>query len=178
LTHARPRLQRIWLVGSMGAGKTTVGRALSRELGWPLVDNDTTLEQTTGATAAELADDGAARLHDSESAVLRRTASTGPVPAVVGVAAGVGDRPEDLDLLRRTGTVVYLRARVATLAARLGTGGGRPWLAGDPAEFLAARLGERGPAYESAADLVVDVDERSAEDVASEVAGWWRATLR
>ena len=89
-----------------------------------------------------------------------------PAPFVAGVAASVGDRAEDLDLLRQTGSVVYLRATVPTLAARVGSGADRPWLAGDPAAWLAASLDRREPAYLAAADVVVDVDVLGPDAVA------------
>ena len=157
--------RRIWLVGSMGSGKTVVGGALAGQLGWPLLDNDDELESHEGRSLSDLADDGPEALHLRESAQLRRAAAH-PAPFVAGVAASVGDRAEDLDLLRQTGSVVYLRATVPTLTARVGSGADRPWLAGDPAAWLAASLGRRGPAYLAAADVVVDVDVLGPDAVA------------
>jgi shikimate kinase len=62
-------------------------------------------------------------------------------------------------LLRRSGTVVWLRARPQTLADRVGDGRGRPLLAGGPADALQRLDAERRPLYQQLADLVVDVDE-------------------
>jgi shikimate kinase len=149
---------RIWLIGSMGAGKTAVGGELARRLGCDLLDNDTELLRQTGQSLTELAELGWDPLHQSESGQLR-AASTLPPPFVAGVAASVGDRPDDLDLLRATGIVVYLQAGPGTLAARVGGGEGRPWLQDDPERWLAAMLERREPSYLTAADIVVAVDE-------------------
>jgi shikimate kinase len=64
---------------------------------------------------------------------------------------------------------VYLRTSVDELIARLGTGEGRPLLRGDPAESVPRLLAERAPVYESAAELIVDTDSRTPEDVANEI---------
>lgn len=160
LTH-----RRIWLIGSMGAGKTAVGSALATVLGWPLLDNDHELEGYEGRSLTDLAVDGPEALHRRESAQLHR-AAVRPVPFVAGVAGSVGDRPDDLGLLRGSGSVVYLRATPSTLAARVGSGLDRPWLAEDPEAFLATTLADREPGYLSVADVVVDVDRRSPADVA------------
>jgi shikimate kinase len=157
--------RRIWLVGSMGSGKTVVGRALEHQLGWPLLDNDLELEATEGRSLTDLAEDGPEALHRRESAQLHRAVAT-TAPFVAGVAASVGDRPVDLELLAETGSVVYLRATVETLVARLGRGEGRPWLDDDPASWLAATLARREPGYLSVADVVVDVDRRTPDEVA------------
>lgn len=164
---ARPR--RVWLIGSMGAGKTAVGAALAEVLGWPLLDNDSELLRRTGQSVSELAGAGWDALHGSESDQLRAAASTEP-PFVAGVAGSVGDRPDDLALLRRAGAVVYLRARPATLAVRVGTGEGRPWLDGDALAWLTQMLSVREPAYLAASDVVVDVDGEEPVALAATIA--------
>ncbi len=175
LTCMREAWDRIWLIGSMGAGKSVVGAAVANQLGWPLLDNDAELEQATGSTTPELSAQGPAALHDRESEQLRRSARR-PVPYVAGVAASVAERSADLDLIHRTGFVVYLKASPWTLAERVGAGAGRPWLDGDPLPWLTARLKEREPAYQSVADLVVDVDHREPQDIAAVVVDVWRGT--
>jgi shikimate kinase len=160
--------RRIWLVGSMGSGKTAVGLALAGRLGWRLLDNDRELEATEGRSLTDLAEDGPEALHHRESAQLRRAAAAA-TPFVAGVAASVGDRPADLELIADTGSVVYLRATVETLAVRVGHGEGRPWLDDDPVSWLAATLARREPGYLAVADVVVDVDSRTPDAVARAV---------
>jgi len=149
----------------MGAGKTTVGRDLAALLGWDLLDNDALLRRETGSSLNELAARGESVLHDSESVQMREAAEREP-PFVAGVAASVADRPADLKLLRGSGVVVYLRVRAETLAARLGDGQGRPWLDDDPVRWIKETLAGRDDAYAGAADVIIDVDDLTADEVA------------
>lgn len=147
------------MIGSMGAGKTAVGTLVASRLQIPWYDNDIELTAQSGRTAAELAAEGT-QLHERESSQLHRKALD-PPPFVAGVAAGVADRPDDLALVRRAGWVIYLRARLETILARVSQDPRRPWLDGDPEAWLAAHLSSREPAYVGAADVVLDVDDRS-----------------
>ena len=156
---------RLWLIGSMGAGKTTVASAVSLRLGWPVLDNDVELRRETGRSTVALAAAGANQLHASESEQLHHAVRKSG-PFIAGVAASVADRPSDLRLLQASGFVVYLRATAATLAARVGAGQNRPWLTQNPEAWLATRILQRGPAYEQAADLIVDVDGLSTDQIA------------
>ncbi|HET8970917.1 MAG TPA: shikimate kinase [Candidatus Nanopelagicales bacterium] len=159
---------RVWLVGSMGAGKSTVGRALAELLGVPLLDNDLELARETGRSTLALAAGGERALHQQESDQLRRAARR-PGPFVAGVAASVADRPEDLALLRRTGTVVYLRAAPETLAARVSRDPARPFVGEDPEPWLAVHLERRDPVYLAAAQLTVAVDGRTVRSIVAEI---------
>jgi len=159
--------RRILLVGMMGAGKTTVGRLLAEKLGWDYLDSDEEVQAATGLTVPELfARDGEAAFRDAESAALAR-ACADTEPVVVSVAGGAVLRPDNRSLLRASGRVVWLRARLATLTARVGDGVGRPLLDVDPAGTLAKLYDERRPLYEEVADLTVDVDGLTAPEVAS-----------
>lgn len=160
---------RILLVGMMGAGKTTTGHLLAEELGWGYRDSDADVEAATGLTVPELfARDGEAAFRQAEADVLAQ-ACADPAPSVVSVAGGAVLRPENRRLIAGSGTVVWLRARPGTLAARVGDGAGRPLLGDDPAEAM-VRLNEvRAPLYAEVADLVIDVDELPPEEVARRI---------
>jgi len=88
-----------------------------------------------------------------------RRAVTGTEPVVVSVAGGAVLDPANRELLGSSGTVVWLRARPATLAARVGDGHGRPLLDEDPAAAVARLDDVRRPHYVEVADAVVDVDD-------------------
>lgn len=148
---------RIFLVGLMGCGKSTVGRLLARELACDYLDNDELVLAGTGASLVSLAATGDSTLHDRESAHARQVSAL-PPPFVAGIAASVADRPDDMELLVRSGRLIYLRAQPATLAARLGTGAGRPWFDGDPRPVIERMFERRDAIFTAAADVVVDVD--------------------
>lgn len=159
----------ILLIGMMGAGKTTVGTTLAGQLGWPYLDSDREVQEATGRTVPELfAERGEAAFRAAEAAALGR-ALTGPQPTVVSVAGGAVLDPENRTLIARSGLVVWLRARPETLAARVGDGAGRPLLGGDPASALVELDRVRRPVYAELADIVVDVDDLTPEEVADRV---------
>ncbi|HVA06067.1 MAG TPA: shikimate kinase [Acidimicrobiales bacterium] len=161
--------QRILLVGMMGVGKTTVGRLVADKLGWRYLDSDTEVQQATGMTVPELfAEKGEEAFREAEAEALRR-ACTATEASVVSVAGGAVLRADNRALIASAGLVVWLRARPATLAARVGDGSGRPLLAGDPLETLTALNAVRAPFYAEVATITFDVDDLSAGDVASRV---------
>lgn len=128
--------ERILLVGMMGAGKTTTGKLAAGKLGWAYLDSDAEVQRETGLTVPEIfARDGEAAFRAAETDVLRRACAS-TVPVVVSVAGGALLRPENRVLVRASGRVVWLRARVETLARRVGDGAGRPLLDDDPAAAL------------------------------------------
>ncbi len=165
---ARPR--RLLLVGMMGSGKTTVAELAARRLGWPHLDSDAEVEAATGRSVPELfAEGGEAAFRAREAEALERVLSV--EPAVVSVAGGAILDPHSRGLMRRAGTVVWLRATLATLAARVGDGAGRPLLEGGPAGALAALDAARHDLYAEVADAVVDVDDKTPEEVAEAALG-------
>lgn len=169
--------QRVVLVGMMGSGKTSVGRALARATGWAFLDNDALVQRATGRSApALLHERGEDALREAEAAALGEGLAV-PPPVILDVAGGVVTRARDRDRLRdvadragrEAGIVVWLRARVETLARRVGTGAGRAWLDGDPETALRRLYAGREPLYAEVATDVVDVDDRGPEQVADRI---------
>jgi len=162
-------VDRLALVGMMGAGKTTVGRLCAARLGWEYFDSDAQVVEGTGRTVPELfTEEGEAVFRAHESRVLLEALS-GERPVVVSAAGGVVLSEGNRELLRRSATVVWLRAGVATLTRRVGEGAGRPLLDADPATSLAALDEVRRPLYATVAHAVVDVDELAPDEVADQV---------
>lgn len=157
------------LIGFMAAGKTEVGRALGARMGFTFCDTDDVVEETSGRTIEEIfAAEGEQRFREFErEAVMQAAAKPGRVIACGG---GAVLSVRNYAVLKGAGPIVYLRTSADELIARLGNGEGRPLLKGDPARSVPKLLTERAPAYETAADITVDTDGRSPDEVAAEIA--------
>jgi shikimate kinase len=162
-------VERLVLVGMMGAGKTTVGRMVAGQLGWGYLDSDEQVMAATGRTVAELFSERGEAAFRAEEARVLAEALSGSEPVVVAAAGGVVLSPHNRALLARAGTVVWLRADPATLAGRVGSGTHRPLLGDDPPSALVALDAARRPFYSELARVVIDVDELSPDEVAAEV---------
>jgi shikimate kinase len=152
-------VDKIVLVGMMGAGKTTVGAALAERLGWTHCDSDAQVVADTGRTVPELfAERGEAAFRAEEARVLAEALSR-PEPVVVSAAGGVVLSEDNRALL----------ADPQLLIRRVGTGRGRPLLDDDPAANLLELYEARRPLYEAVAQITVDVDNRSARQVVDDL---------
>ncbi|HTY16797.1 MAG TPA: 3-dehydroquinate synthase [Myxococcota bacterium] len=165
------RRETIWLVGLMGAGKSTAGRRLAERLGRPFVDSDEMIEREAGASIAEIfASEGEPAFRARERAALERVAARG---AVVALGGGAIAQPGAAARLARSGTIVWLRARPETLASRIGETEARPLLGGLRGEARVQRLrellAEREPHYASA-HLAIDTDALDLDAVAARLA--------
>jgi shikimate kinase len=161
----------IFLVGMMGAGKSSVAALLARQLGTSAYDADAVIAEQAQMTIPEIfAREGEAGFRARERAAVDALAARGGVVALGGGAMAQPGAPERL---RAAGVVVYLRARAETLARRVGDGASRPLLAGLDAAGRLAKLREliaqREPAY-MRAHHIVDVDSGSPRRIAREIA--------
>jgi shikimate kinase len=155
----------------MGAGKTTVGRAVAERLGWAFVDSDQQVEARTGRTVADIwRAEGEPRFRRLEAEALADALAAAEVePTVIAAAGGVVLDPRNRALLRERSPVVWLRGRPETLAARVGTGTHRPLLGDDSLGALTRLSAEREPFYREVADAVVDVDGTPSDRVVEQV---------
>jgi shikimate kinase len=156
------------LVGTMGAGKTTVGRLLADALGVGFLDSDQAVEVQAGKPVREIfVDDGEAAFR-----ALERTAVAAALDEHDGVLALGGGAvldPETRALLAEH-HVVFLRVGLADAVKRVGLGVGRPLLLGNIRARVKQLLDERTPVYEGLARISVDTDGRTPQDVAAEIA--------
>ena len=159
------------LIGLMGAGKTTVGARCAELMQRPFLDTDQLVEANARMGVADIF-----RHHgEQQFRVLERDAvedaCASPTPLVIACGGGAVLDPANRRRLRDCGLVVWLRASPAVLGTRVGAGVDRPLLAGAaPALATLERLSaQREPAYEAAADVQVDTDDRRVDEVAAAV---------
>lgn len=153
----------------MGSGKSSVGRRLAQELGWPRFDIDQMIAATLGLTIPEIfARWGETRFRDEESAILAKLNTT--TPAIIVTGGGIVLRPGNVNRLRALGTVVWLTAAQEVLQERLARTKNRPLLqTPDPAATITQLLAAREKFYAAAADHTVDTSELDHAQVAQAV---------
>ena len=170
----------IYLVGMMGAGKTTVGRALARRLKLRFIDSDHEIEARCGVKIPvifEIEGEPGFRTREAQT-IAELTMLQGIVLATGG---GVVLAEENRRLLAERGTVVYLRATPERLYERVRQDKNRPLLAtGDPLERLRKLYRARDPLYREVADLVVDTGRQSVQVLArsllEQLGALWKAS--
>lgn len=152
----------IFLVGMMGAGKTTVGRTLARRLGRSFVDSDHEIEARTGVSISVVFEiEGEAGFRKRETEALERLTAMDQLVLATGGGAvlAAGNR----ELLRSRGCVLYLHGQPRDLWLRTRHDRTRPLLqGGDSRERLEQLYEQRDPLYREVADLVVDTGRQSA----------------
>lgn len=163
--------RRIYLVGPMGAGKSTVGKVLAQRLGMPFIDSDTEIEQRTGADIPWIFEiEGEAGFRRREADVIADLVTRSPL--VMATGGGVIMDPKNRTALSHHGFVVYLNASVREQVRRTGKDRGRPLLAGkDRAQVLADLMDVRDALYREVADVVVSTDNKSASALVARIIG-------
>ena len=151
----------IFLVGLMGAGKTSIGRLLAKRLGKAFVDCDHEIERVTGVRIAVIFEiEGEPGFRAREARMLAQLVQGGNM--VLATGGGAVLAPENRKLLARNGTVIYLRAAVHDLWNRTRHDRSRPLLrSGDSLATLERLYTERDPLYREVADIIVDTGDQS-----------------
>jgi shikimate kinase len=158
------------LIGYRGTGKSTIARILRDRLGMPLVSLDAAIEVRTGQRIRDFVEaNGWDAFRDIESECCRELA--GRDGSIIDAGGGVVLRAQNVDLLKRNGIVVWLRATTESIAGRIGADDNRPSLSGTKSfvDEIEEVMGQRRPLYESAADLAIDTDGRGPDEIASEI---------
>lgn len=158
----------IALVGMMGAGKTTVGRKLAKELDAKFVDSDREIEEAAGLSVQEIfTKHGERDFRRGERAVLERLLRGEPI--VLATGGGAYLDPTTRSLMKSTATTVWLRADIDVLWRRVSRRSTRPLLQQpNPRETLERLNAERADAY-AEADYTVDSGDGPTEDVVAAI---------
>jgi shikimate kinase len=156
----------VYLVGLMGAGKTSVGKLLARRLGKTFYDCDLEIERATGVRVPVIFDiEGEPGFRAREGRVLAELVQRSPV--VLATGGGAVLSAQNRKLLKEHGTVVYLCASPQDLWRRTRHDRNRPLLqTADPLAKLTELYKERDPLYREVADLVVDTGNQSVSALA------------
>ncbi len=159
---------KIVLIGFMGAGKSTVAKALAEQLNIPRVELDSQIVQSSShdSIPAIFEKDGEAQFRDLETEVAQSW--RGQHHVVISTGGGIVRRPENMEALRHNqGLCVYLKATFDTLQCRVKGDPNRPLFS--DVKLAKALYESRLPLYERYADITVEVDSRTPQDITSEI---------
>jgi shikimate kinase len=158
---------RIYLIGFMGAGKTTVGRRLARKLGWKFIDLDQEIERREGRRIAEIfRDNGEPYFRSLEQRCLEDVASS--PRAVIALGGGAFIDPQNRQVAEKSGLTVWLKVSFAKVTDRVKIDGTRPKFSDkDQVE----RLYESREPHYALAKVHVSTDTNTPDSVANEIIG-------
>ncbi|MCA0914100.1 shikimate kinase AroK [Marinobacter nauticus] len=153
--------KRVVLVGPMGAGKSTIGRLLAKELGYRFLDSDRIIEERCGANIPWIFDvEGEDGFRQRETSMIDELSNE--VGTVLATGGGAVMRAENHGLLKKNAVVVYLKTSIDQQVERTRKDRNRPLLQNDDPEGVLRRLfAIRDPLYTELADIVMFTDRKS-----------------
>ncbi len=159
----------LFFIGFMGAGKTTIGRAVAHQLGRPFLDTDHEIEARCGVKIATIFElEGEEGFRRRESRVLDELTRRSGI--VLATGGGIVLRPENREMLRTRGQVIYLDATLPEIWRRTRRNRNRPLLQTDnPRARLEALFCERDPLYREVAHIVMPAHCGSIAQAAANV---------
>ena len=161
--------QNIFLIGLMGAGKTTIGRQIASELSLEFFDSDHEIENRTGVTITHIFDiEGENGFRKRETAMLDELTEKKGI--VLATGGGAILKTENRQFLMSRGTTIYLYANIDTLLERTSKDRNRPLLqTEDPKAKLEELLEIRDPLYRETADIIIDTGKDSVRLALKEI---------
>lgn len=166
----------IFLIGFMGAGKSTIARALQRELGFPLIEMDERIVKEQGMSINDIfAQYGEDHFRNIESQLIVDIGKE--EPSIVSCGGGVVVRPQNTQNMKEIGRIVFLKATPETIYERVKNSTDRPILNGHMnVEYIAELMEKRRALYEAAADITIQTDGKTREQICEEIIGKMRNT--
>ncbi|WP_028614573.1 shikimate kinase AroK [Halopseudomonas pelagia] len=162
-------MRNVFLIGPMGAGKSTIGRLLAKELKYPFKDSDREIEARTGADIPWIFDvEGEEGFREREEAMIAELVQEHGI--ILATGGGVVMREANRRALSAHGLVVYLRTSVDQQLQRTSKDRQRPLLLNaDPEKVLRDLMARRDPLYSEIADVTIDTDQRGPKVVVNTI---------
>lgn len=159
----------LFLTGPMGAGKSTIGRQLSRQLRMPFHDSDQEIEQRTGVDIPLIFElEGEAGFRRRERSVIDDLTRLEGI--ILATGGGAILDPENREHLTSRGTVIYLHTSVDQQLRRTGRDRNRPLLqTSNPRAKLQELMAVREPLYRETADIIIETDGKRVADVVRQI---------
>jgi shikimate kinase len=169
----RPFDVNLYLVGFMGTGKSTVGRAVAQKIGFHVLDSDHEIERLQGKTIPDIfAQDGEPAFRAMEREFIERGHPA--ERTIIACGGGLVVQPNMLDLLKSKGVVVCLHASLETILARTARQRNRPLLAvDDPEERIRTLYAAREPIYKKSGTVIL-TDSRPLQEIVAHVMRAWK----
>ncbi len=167
------------LCGMMGSGKTTIGVKIAEKTGRRWYDTDGVIVDRYGKISDIFEYYGEEYFRKIETEVVKELSVQNDL--IISTGGGLVLKEENTELLKKSGKIVFLRAKKETLAGRLKVDGTRPLLQAKTEsilERLDKLLKERSPVYERVADFTVDVDGKTPSEIADEIIGVLRSSCK
>lgn len=158
------------LIGYRGTGKSSVGAEMSELLSWPVISTDELICEKAGNTIPEIVKAyGWDYFRDLETSVIMDV--TKKANQIIDTGGGAILRPQNLDALKKNGLLVWLKASVKTIQARIFDNNERPSLTKEKSfiDEVEEVLKDRIPIYSEAADLEIDTDDRAVDEICSSI---------
>jgi shikimate kinase len=161
-------MKNIVLTGFMGAGKTSVGKRLAKELNLKFIDTDDLIEKEAGTSIKEIfAKFGEGYFRLLESKVINEVSSH--TDMVIATGGGAIVNLQNLEALKKNGTIISLTASIDAILLRIGSRDERPLISeGDKKEVISNLLKVREPFYKKA-DFIIDTTTKTVGEVVKEI---------
>lgn len=162
-------MKNIFLIGYMGTGKSTVAAYMAKQYGMEVLEMDQMIVEREGMSISDIfAKHGETYFRDAETKLLIEIQAQ--ENRVVSCGGGVVLREQNVEEMRKCGSIVLLSAKAETILERVKDDNSRPLLQGNKnIEFINDMLEKRRPKYECAADIVIQTDGKQVADICNEI---------